>query len=117
MVRFLADANLNHAIVTGCVRREPAFDFLSAQKAKLQAVDDREVLAIAAAQERVLVTHDFRTMPQHFAAFLAAGGSSPGVFLVKQRTPLALVIEELVLVWMASEPADWTNRILEVPLR
>lgn len=117
MVRFLADANLNHAIVTGCVRREPALDFLSAQAANLQAVDDREVLAIAAAQDRVLVTHDFRTMPQHFAEFLAAGGSTPGVFLVKQSTPLALVIEELVLVWTASEPADWINRILEVPLR
>jgi hypothetical protein len=31
-------------------------------------------------------------MPKHFADFLAAGGSSPGVFLVKQQTPLASVI-------------------------
>jgi hypothetical protein len=30
MIRFLADASLHHAIVTGCVRREPALDFLSA---------------------------------------------------------------------------------------
>jgi len=66
---------------------------------------------------RILVTHDFQTMPKHFAAFLAGGRSSPGVFLVKQRTPLAQVIEELVLVWTASEPEDWTNRILEIPLR
>jgi hypothetical protein len=35
-------------------------------------------------------------MPKHFAEFLTSGGSSPGVFLVKQRTPLAEVIEELV---------------------
>jgi hypothetical protein len=39
------------------------------------------------------------------------------VLLVKQRTPLADAIEELVLVWAASDPADWTNRILEVPFR
>lgn len=49
--------------------------------------------------------------------FLLAGGSSPGVFLVKQHTPLASIIEDLVLVWTASEPADWTNRILEIPLQ
>ena len=33
MVRFLADASLHYAVVTGCARREPAIDFLSAQSA------------------------------------------------------------------------------------
>ncbi len=117
MVRFLADASLHHAIVAGCVRREPAIDFVSAHAAKLHGVSDPEVLAIAAAQGRILVTHDFRTMPKHFAVFLSAGHSSPGVFLVKQRTPLAQVIDELVLVWTASEPGDWTNRMVPIPLR
>jgi hypothetical protein len=56
-------------------------------------------------------------MPKHFAEFLSAGNSSPGVFLVKQRTPLAQVIDELVLVWTASEPGDWTNRMVQIPLR
>jgi len=80
-------------------------------------MSDPDVLGIAASQGRILVTHDFRTMPKHFAEFLAAGGSSPGVFLVKQQTPLASVIEGLVLVWTASTPEDWTNRIVEIPLR
>ncbi len=117
MVRFLADASLHHAIVTGCARRQPAIDILSAQSAKLHGMSDPDVLGIAASQGRILVTHDFRTMPKHFAEFLAAGGSSPGVFLVKQQTPLASVIEDLVLVWTASTPEDWTNRIVEIPLR
>lgn len=89
MVCFMADASLHHAIVTGCVRREPAIDFVSARTAKLEGLSDPDVLALAAAQGRILVTHDFRTMPRHFAEFLATGASSPGVFLVKQRTPLA----------------------------
>lgn len=29
MIRFLADADLNHATVKNCRRREPALDFLS----------------------------------------------------------------------------------------
>jgi hypothetical protein len=55
-------------------------------------MSDLDVLALAAAQNRILVTHDFRTMPRHFAEFLATGDVSPGVLLVKQRTPLASVI-------------------------
>jgi hypothetical protein len=116
MVRFLADASLNHAIVTGCIRREPAIDFISAHAAKLEALNDVDVLALAAEQGRILVAHDFRTMPRHFAEFLATGVTSPGVFLVKQHTPLASVIEDLVLIWVASTPEDWKNRIVVIPL-
>ena len=117
MVRFLADASLHHAIVTGCVRRQAGIDFLSAHAAKLHGVSDRDVLEIAAEQGRILVTHDFRTMPKHFAEFVSAGRSSPGVFLVQQRTPLALIIDDLVLIWTASKPEDWANRIVQIPLR
>jgi hypothetical protein len=84
MVRFLADASLHHAIVTGCLRREAAIDFVSARAAKLDGLSDLDVLALAVAQGRILVTHDIRTMPRQFAAFLATGATSPGLFLFKQ---------------------------------
>ena len=35
--------------VSGCIRKEPAMDFLSANAANLQGVPDPEVLSIAAA--------------------------------------------------------------------
>ena len=115
-VRFLADANLHHGIVSGCSRREFALDFLSANGAGLEGMTDLQVLALAAGQNRVLVTHDYQTMPLYFAGFLADHASSPGVFLVKQRTPIAEAIDALVLIWSASEPGDWENRIVEIPL-
>ncbi len=70
MVRFLADADLNEGIVAGCLRREPAMDFLSANEANLEGVPDPEVLALATEQDRILVSHDFQTMPRHFGYFL-----------------------------------------------
>jgi Domain of unknown function (DUF5615) len=115
MIRFLADASLNHAIVSGCLRREPTMDFLSANDARLQRVPDPEVLAIAAEQHRILVTSDLRTMPRHFGDFLQAERRCPGVFLVKQRAPLADVIEALLVVWAASDADEWRNRIVEIP--
>src|SRR5664279_1921826 len=103
MIRFLADASLDDAIVSGCIRRERAIDFLSAHDAHLDGVPDPEVLALAAAEGRILVTSDLKTMPRHFGELLQGGGSSAGVFLVKQRTPVADVIEALLLVWAASD--------------
>ncbi len=62
-VRFLADADLNKAIVTGVLRREPSVDFLTADAAGLRGMKDPEVLALAAEHQRVLVSHDVGTMP------------------------------------------------------
>jgi hypothetical protein len=93
MIRFLADASLHDAIVTGCRRREPAIDFLSAHEARLEAVSDPVVLAFATLQNRILVTSDLRTMPRHFGHFLEFNGACAGVFLVRQRASLAEVIE------------------------
>ena len=56
------------------------------------------MLALAAEQDRILVSHDFQTMPRHFGEFLGTRGSSPGVFLVKQSSPVGEVIDELVLI-------------------
>ena len=116
MIRFLADASLSHAIVHGCRRREPSMDFLSANDARLEGVPDPDVLAMAAKSDRILVSHDFQTMPRHFADFLQSHGSSPGVILVPQYLPIGQVIAELVLICGASEPQEWRNRICTIPL-
>jgi predicted nuclease of predicted toxin-antitoxin system len=65
-VRFQADADLKQAIVTGTVRKQPNLDFRSAYGAGLEGKKDQEVLAIAAQDSRVLVTHDRKTMPTEF---------------------------------------------------
>jgi hypothetical protein len=113
-IRLLADADFNHAIVKGCRRYEPALDFLSANRAKLHGLPDSEVLAFAAAEDRILVTHDRHTMPHHFGEFLMRRGASPGVFLVGQNELIAEVIEAIVLIWAASDADEWRNRIVSI---
>jgi len=115
-VRFLADADLNKAIVSGVLRREPSIDFLTAQAAGLRKMKDLEVLALAAGQQRVLVSHDVGTM-LHFRAFKSAGNSSPCVFLAAQTLDIGTAIEELLLVWLASKASEWENRLARTPAR
>src|SRR5437762_1021331 len=101
MIRFLADADLNHGIVKGCRRQEPAMDFLAANEARLQKVPDPEVLALAAQQNRILVTHDFKTMPRHFGEFLMTRSPVQACFWSVSMRRFGEVIDELVLIWAA----------------
>ena len=115
-IRFLADADLNKAIVSGLVRREPSIDFVTAHAGGLRGMSDSQVLALATRQQRVLVSHDVSTMPAQFQAFTAGGVRSPGVFLVPQRVDVGTAIESLLLIWLVSDAADWENRLEWLPL-
>jgi hypothetical protein len=113
-VRYQADNDLRKAIVRGAVRREPQMNFRSAQSARLDGVLDPEVLALAADQGRILVSHDFQTMPKHFRQF-TQGRRSPGVLLVRQDLPVGEAIETLLLIWEASDAAEWVDRLCLAP--
>jgi hypothetical protein len=115
-IRYQADNDLNQIIVAATYRREPGIDFQSAVKARLNHLDDLTVLQRAASEGRILVTHDKRTMPGHFVAFLSDGNNSPGVFLViPQDAPLQSIVEALVLIWADDTPQDWKNAITIIP--
>jgi hypothetical protein len=114
-IRFQADADLDEDIVTGLRRREPSVDFQTALEAGLGGLDDEDVLARAAAESRLLVSHDRKTMPHHFAKFILHKKSS-GLVIVSQKTPTVVAIEELLLFWTASDAEEWINRIAVIPL-
>jgi len=76
---------------------------------------DPQVIQLGAARGRVIVTHDVRTMPDHFADFLA-DQSSAGIILVPTKMPIGGAIEELLSIWQVSEAEEWINRIRRLPL-
>jgi predicted nuclease of predicted toxin-antitoxin system len=114
-IRFQADADLNQVIVSAVVRRVPAVDFKTATSAGLAGLKDEEVLAVAARDGRVLVTHDQSTMPKHFRDFVRSQ-PSPGVLIVPQHVPIREVADDLILLWTATEPAEWVDRIVFLPI-
>src|SRR5713101_1447062 len=108
--RFQADADFNQDIVRAVRRRQPAIDFQTAQDAGLQGLDDEAVLEQSAREGRILVSHDRRTMPYHFAQFIATR-TSAGVLLISQTLPINQAGEDLILIWEASEAEEWVNQI------
>ncbi|MCL4300883.1 MAG: DUF5615 family PIN-like protein [Anaerolineae bacterium] len=114
-VRFQADADLNQIIIKALLRREPSIDFQTALAASLVGLDDNEVLTLAAKTGRVLVTHDRKTMPKHFAEFIT-NETSGGVIIIPQKLAIRSAVDDLMLIWVATEPEEWANRILSLPL-
>ena len=96
-------------------RREPSIDFLSALAAELEGVEDPDVLAIAADEDRILVSHDVGTMPRHFRDFVSRQ-HSPGVLLISQKVPVGVAVESLIEIWAASDSAEWENQLTYLPL-
>jgi hypothetical protein len=41
---------------------------------------------------------------------------SAGVILLREAIPIATAIEELVLIWSASEAEEWIGRLAWIPL-
>ena len=110
MIRFQADADLNFTIVRAALRLQPSLDFQSAVEADLEGLPDLEVLRTASEQSRILVSHDVRTMPHHFAEFVRHR-SSPGLILIPQAVPVAAAADGLVVLAGASTEEEWVDRI------
>lgn len=56
------DENFDHHILRALVRRVPDLDFRTIQGQAMLGAEDPQVLAWAAAEDRVLLTHDVRTV-------------------------------------------------------
>jgi len=114
-IKFQADADLNEDIVTGVLRRVPQIDFQTATEAGLEGLKDENVLLIASAENRILVTHDRRTMPHHFADFMLHS-ECPGVIIVSKKMEISSIIDELILIWIATDANEYVNSIKYLPI-
>ena len=83
-IRFQADADLKHAIVAGTLRRAASIDFRRAEAVPLEGLADPVVLALAAEEGRVLMSHDVNTIERHFQDFIQKQ-TSPGIILIPQK--------------------------------
>ena len=116
MVRLLSDENFNGDIVRGLLLRRPALDLVRVVDVGLAGVEDPEVLAWAAENDRILLTHDRATMPDFAYERVATELPMPGVFAVNDRHSARQAIDEILLIDDCSEHLEWNGRVLFLPL-
>jgi predicted nuclease of predicted toxin-antitoxin system len=65
MLPLFIDHNFDHDILQGLYRRIPELNAITASEMELSEAPDPVILAWAAENQRVIVTHDIHTMPIH----------------------------------------------------
>jgi hypothetical protein len=116
MLRLLADENFNGEVVRGLLLRQPDFDIVRVQDVGLAGADDPDLLSWAAANNRIILTHDRATMPDYAYERLATGEMLAGVFIVNDRLPVGQAIQEILLIVSCSEQSEWSGRVVHLPL-
>jgi hypothetical protein len=117
MIKFLADENFDNRIVRGLSRRFPDVDVVHVQDVVLVNTDDREILAWAAYEKRVLLTHDVATMTAFAYERITKNLPMSGIFEVPKNLPVGEAIEQLILIAECSLKDEWENQVRFLPLR
>jgi predicted nuclease of predicted toxin-antitoxin system len=98
MLRLASDADVHGEIIRGLHRRLPAIDLVRAQDALPEGAPDREVLAWAATENRVLITNDRNTMVGLVYQRVAMGEPMPGVITTTNEQSIGSAIDDIVLI-------------------
>lgn len=116
MLRLISDHNFNARILRGLRRRVPRLDVVRALNVGLACVEDPELLEWAAAEDRVLLTHDVNTIPGFAYDRINTGLPMPGVLLVPKSMPIGQAIDDLELAVTAQTPEDCQDQVTYFPL-
>lgn len=116
-MKFISDEDFNGRIVRGLLRRLPSVDLVRVQDAGLSEKHDTEVLAWAAEENRLLLTHDFATMIDFAYNRVTENMPMPGGIAVPQDLAIGEAIDEILLLIECSNENEWENQVVFIPLK
>lgn len=117
-LRYLLDEHVAHAVQSQLLRLDADIDILAVGQpgAPAKGTEDSDILLWIEKTGYLLVTGNRRTIPQHLRTHYQAGGSVPGIFFLRRKADLGRIIEQLFLLWAASEAEEYDNRIVYLPM-
>jgi predicted nuclease of predicted toxin-antitoxin system len=114
-MKLLADENLDNTIIRGLLRRNPSIDILRVQDVGLSGVDDPAVLAWAADDNRILLTHDVATITRYAYKRVATNLPMPGVIEIRTDVAKGKAIDDICLILECSTAEDLDGQIYYIP--
>ncbi len=116
MLRLATDADFDGRVYRA-LRELPELDVIRVQNAGLRTAEDPDILAWAAAEGRILLTHDRRTMVGFAYERVKSGLPMPGVFVIRDRpNQIGQMVEEILLPVLCSEQDEWKDRVQFLPM-
>lgn len=113
------DEHIPYAVVRGLALRERAIQvFRVGGDAGEPSIStpDPELLVWLEENDCLLVTNNRSTMPGHLSTHLSTGRHVPGILIVPRRFAVGATIDELHLIWGASQPDEFRDQIVYLPI-
>jgi uncharacterized protein DUF5615 len=116
MLRLLIDENVDHRILRGLKSRLPELDFVSVRQVGLLGFKDLLLLRWADQNDRIILTHDTRTMRPDATQLLQRGETIAGLIVVPKKMAIGRAIEDLELMIACHSQPEFRDRIEHLPL-
>jgi hypothetical protein len=116
-VRFLLDENLSKQIKLAVLRRDPAIDILCVGDGDAPTLGtlDPDILKYLQSSQRLLITDNRRSMPEHLENHWREGGHIWGLFWVRPKASIGVLAENIYVLWEASDAEEWLNKVDWIP--
>lgn len=114
MLRLATDADFDGVAYRALLRELPDLDIVRAQDVGLRTAQDPDILAWAAAEGRILLTHDRKTMTKFAYQRVAAGLPMLGVFVIRDQ--IGQMVEEILVPVLCSEQDEWKDQVRFLPI-
>lgn len=117
-VRYLLDENVDPLFRTELLRYEPEMVVwrIGDPTTPPAGSSDPDILVWCEENGFILVTNNRRSMPQHITEHLGTGRHYPGILELNPNMSIGETIEELILIWSASEREEYQDKLLYLPL-
>ena len=117
MPGLVADENFSWHVVRQLRLRNPAWDVVTVQEAGLTGASDPTILEWAAEEGRILLTHDFRTIPPLLYERMGAGEVTSGAILASNALGVGKTVSDIERIIERTSDQEWRGRVVYLPLR
>jgi hypothetical protein len=117
-VRFLLDENLPPRLKLAVFRLNPEIDILRVGDEATPSLGtlDPEILVYLQQSQRILLTDNRKSMPEHIEAHWANDGFIWGLFWLRPKATVREIADDLILIWETTEAEEWKNQLIWIPL-
>ena len=112
MLLLAADENFRWSILDGLRDIAPELDILTVQAAGYRSRPDGAVVAWASSEGRVLLSHDYATVPDAAYGLIAAGQPMAGVIMVGWTDAVGWAVDSIATLALAGTEGDFRDQVI-----
>lgn len=119
VIKYLLDENVNPRLGKALKRHTPEMAVWQVGDPGTPPLHtlDPDILIWCEANGFTLVTNNRASMPTHLRDHLGAGRHMPGIFILNPNMTIGETVDELTLIWGASEPDEYYDLLHYLPLK